>query len=230
MAEIVVSRRTFLIGLVIAILAASLISTVISTQLVAVGPQGPKGDIGDTGQGLIGPQGEKGDTGDAGLQGLKGDKGDTGDIGAQGLHGVQGEQGQVGPQGLKGDKGDTGDTGPQGLQGEQGIQGPQGEQGLPGVITIENFTGWMTAPAYDSGWVNASYSPWMVFEHGLNTTELFVYIVRNDSKWGINQHYGTHYVDWLLLSKNEIIVVVDAYITQPTYDYIRIMIWKISEP
>ncbi|MCW3987068.1 MAG: hypothetical protein NWE87_01995 [Candidatus Bathyarchaeota archaeon] len=29
---------------------------------------------------------------------------------------------------------------------------------------------------------------------------------------------------------NYTIVVVDAYITQPTYDYIRIMIWKIPEP
>ena len=209
MAEIVVSRRTFLIGLVIAILASSIISTVVSTQWTR-GPQGP-----------------------IGLQGEKGDKGDNGDVGPQGLQGpagtqgVQGEQGQVGPQGLKGDKGNTGDTGPQGLQGEQG---PQGEQGLPGVVTIENFTGWMTTPAYDSGWVNASYSPWMVFEHGLNTTELFVYIVRNDSNWGINQHYGIHYVDWLLLSENEIIVVVDDYTIEPKYDYIRVMIWKIPEP
>ena len=46
MAEIVVSRRTFLIGLVIAILGASAISTTISTQL-AVGPIGPKGEPGE---------------------------------------------------------------------------------------------------------------------------------------------------------------------------------------
>jgi hypothetical protein len=55
---ILVTRRTFLIGLAIAILAASAISTVISTQLVAVGPQGPKGDTGPEGpEGPIGPQG-----------------------------------------------------------------------------------------------------------------------------------------------------------------------------
>jgi hypothetical protein len=43
------------------------------------GPQGPKGDKGDTG-----PQGPKGDTGDAGPQGPKGDTGDTGPQGPAG--------------------------------------------------------------------------------------------------------------------------------------------------
>ncbi|MGB9135315.1 MAG: hypothetical protein WCC63_07030 [Candidatus Bathyarchaeia archaeon] len=67
MAEIVVSRRTFLIGLVIAILAASLVSTVISTQLVAVGPRGLQGE-----QGPIGPQGETGPQGPIGPEGPPG--------------------------------------------------------------------------------------------------------------------------------------------------------------
>ena len=58
------------------------------------GPQGPKGDTGDTG-----PQGPKGDTGDTGPKGPKGDTGDTG------------------PQGPKGDTGATGETGPQGPAG-----------------------------------------------------------------------------------------------------------------
>jgi len=64
-----------------------------STQTTATltGPQGPKGDTGDTG-----PQGSKGDTGDTGPQGSKGDTGDTG------------------PQGAKGDTGDTGPQGPSG--------------------------------------------------------------------------------------------------------------------
>ena len=43
------------------------------------GPQGPKGDAGDTG-----PQGPKGDTGDTGPQGPKGDTGDTGPQGPKG--------------------------------------------------------------------------------------------------------------------------------------------------
>ena len=61
------------------------------------GPQGPKGDTGETG-----PQGPKGDTGLTGPQGPKGDTGLTG------------------PQGPKGD---TGQTGPQGPKGETGADG-----------------------------------------------------------------------------------------------------------
>ena len=93
MAEIVVSRNTFLMGIVIAILASSLLSTVISSQL-AVGPQGPKGDQGIAGtQGVQGTQGEVGPQGDQGLTGPKGDTGDTGPMGEQGLIGPQGPQG-----------------------------------------------------------------------------------------------------------------------------------------
>ena len=65
-----ISTTTFVAGLIIAIVAASLISTVIATQW-AIGLQGPKGDKGDTG-----PQGEQG------LPGSKGDKGDKGEPGS----------------------------------------------------------------------------------------------------------------------------------------------------
>jgi hypothetical protein len=83
MAEVVVSRNTFLMGLVVAIIASTLLSTTISSQLIAVGPQGPKGDQGD--HGIAGSQGDQGSTG------LKGDTGDTG---------PQGEEGSMGPQGV----------------------------------------------------------------------------------------------------------------------------------
>jgi hypothetical protein len=113
-----VSMTMFIAGIIVAILASSAISTVISTQL-AVGLQGP-----------VGPEGPKGDTGDTGLQGPKGDPGEKGPQGPQGDAGPQGSQGATGPQGVQGDtgprgpKGDIGDTGPQGLQG------PQGEPGI----------------------------------------------------------------------------------------------------
>lgn len=80
-----------------------------------VGPQGPKGEKGDTGE--QGPQGEKGDPGEQGPQGPKGD------TGTQGPKGDTGAQGLTGPQGPKGDKGDTGPQGPQGLTGPQGPAG-----------------------------------------------------------------------------------------------------------
>lgn len=89
-----------------------------------VGPQGPKGDIGETGpQGIQGP---KGDTGPAGPAGAKGD---TGERGPQGIQGLQGE---VGPAGPTGPKGDTGPQGPQGIQGVKGDVGPQGSAGADG--------------------------------------------------------------------------------------------------
>ncbi len=76
--EVLVTRRAFLILLVIGMLASSGISIVASTQLLA-GQQGPKGDTGDTGlQGETGPQGSQGLQGLQGPQGEEGDKGDTG--------------------------------------------------------------------------------------------------------------------------------------------------------
>jgi len=65
-----ISSKTFIAGLVIAILASSMLSTAVATQWAAI--QGPKGDKGDTG-----PQGPQGEEGPQGLQGPKGDKGDT---------------------------------------------------------------------------------------------------------------------------------------------------------
>ena len=63
-----ISKTTFVVGIIIAILASSFISTIAATQWVLIqGLKGEKGDKGDTGpqgpQGLQGPQGEKGDPG-----------------------------------------------------------------------------------------------------------------------------------------------------------------------
>jgi hypothetical protein len=86
----VITRTMFVVGLIIAILASSLISSAVTMQWA----RGPKGDKGD--------KGDAGDAGPQGLQGLTGAKGDTGDAGPQGL---QGPQGVVGPKGDKGDPG-----------------------------------------------------------------------------------------------------------------------------
>jgi len=82
-----ISRTAFIVGLIIAILVSSSMSTLATTQLLNLqGPQGPKGDTGPQGpQGVQGPKGEKGDAG---------------------LQGPQGEIGEQGPQGPKGDRGD----------------------------------------------------------------------------------------------------------------------------
>lgn len=108
-------------------------------EIIGTGPQGPKGDTGDTG-----PQGPKGDTGETGPQGPKGD---TGDTGATGPQGPKGDTGATGAQGPKGDAFTYEDftpeqlaalTGPQGPKGDTGNTGPQGPQG--DAFTYEDFT------------------------------------------------------------------------------------------
>lgn len=97
-----------------------------------MGPQGEKGEKGDTG-----PQGAKGEKGDTGAQGAKGAKGEKGDTGATG---PQGEKGDTGATGAQGPKGEKGETGPQGAKGDTGAQGPQGEKGDPGAPTVMTLT------------------------------------------------------------------------------------------
>jgi hypothetical protein len=88
-----ISTIIFVVGLIIAILVASAISTVVSMQFIT-GKQGPQGEKGDTGpQGEQGPQGETGATGATGATGSAGASGATGATGAQGPQGVQGPPG-----------------------------------------------------------------------------------------------------------------------------------------
>ena len=153
-----IQKTTFAVGLTLAILASSVLSTAITTQLMVV--QGPKGE--------------------------------------------------------------KGDIGPQGLQGIQGTQGPQGEQGLG----IE--PGYLVAPAYDSGWVNANtITEPLVLYHNLRTVEVFVYLIgkNNASEYLINQEAYGLYLSWWGLNETAI-SVYGRYQSQ----YIRVMIWKISEP
>jgi hypothetical protein len=82
--------------------------------------------------GMVGPQGPKGEKGDTGPQGLKGDTGPQG---------VPGPQGPVGPQGMPGPQGPQGSPGP---QGPQGIQGPKGDPG-PGAKVISTTFSALTA-------------------------------------------------------------------------------------
>jgi len=73
-----ISKTMFIVGLIAAILASSLISAVIVTQLPTImGPKGDKGDKGDTGD--TGATGATGPQGSQGLQGIQGEKGEPGD-------------------------------------------------------------------------------------------------------------------------------------------------------
>lgn len=240
--EIVVTRRTFLVGLVIAILAASAISSVISTQLV------------------VGPQGEQGPEGP---QGLRGDQGETGPQGPQGEEGPQGEQGiqgDTGPQGLPGADGSDGADGKSAYQVwlEEGNVGSEQDfldslRGEPGLGVEPGF---LAAPAYDSGWLqNWTVDDLGIFRaysinltHGLNTTEVFVYLIGRlnettkpfengsihqfaygwlfDPGLGGGSFYG---VFWILTDNN--IVLYRGYPDNVySWSEVRVMLWKITQP
>ncbi|MDR0493443.1 MAG: hypothetical protein LBH74_07395 [Nitrososphaerota archaeon] len=95
MSEKLISRTVFLTGIVVAILVASRISTLASTQLIA-GPQGPPG-----------PQGPNGEPGSAGAQGPPGAAGSAGATGATGATGAAGAAGSAGAPGPAGKDGNT---------------------------------------------------------------------------------------------------------------------------
>jgi hypothetical protein len=214
-----VSSRTFIAGLIIAILVSSALSTTVATQL-AVGPEGPKGDTGDQGpQGSTGPQGPQGEQGPQGIQGI---------------------------QGPKGDKGDTGPEGPQGEQGPEGPEGPEGPQGEPGLGVEPGF---LVAPAYDSGWVSNWTDWEDIYfinlTHGLNTTEVFVYAVgRLNQTTDVFKNEGIHQFayGWLfvglgagpygvfwVLTENEISIYKGNAFEGIDWHEIRIRIWKVTQ-
>jgi hypothetical protein len=95
LSEKLISRTVFLTGIVVAILVASTISTLASTQLIA-GPQGPPG-----------PQGPNGEPGPAGAQGPPGATGSAGATGATGATGAAGAAGSAGAPGPAGKDGNT---------------------------------------------------------------------------------------------------------------------------
>jgi len=179
-----ISRTTFIAGIVIAILASSLLSSVVASQYLIL--QGPKGE-----------------------------------------------------------KGDKGETGTQGTQGIQGMPGIQGIQGRAANYTIGNLSGWVQAPAYDSGWLSnwtedvALYCLRINVTHGLNTTELLVYMIGRDQSGNIHHrgygNEGSTYVGafWSLPSKNQVNIFRarnDDINTLYPWTEVRVMLWKIAPP
>ena len=95
--KISLSTTTLILGLIVAIIASGIVSSVATQQFastVITGPQGPPGPQGV--QGPIGPEGP------AGSQGEQGPAGPEGPAGSQGEPGVEGPQGEQGPQGEPG--------------------------------------------------------------------------------------------------------------------------------
>ena len=94
--------------------------------------------------------------------------------------------------------------------------------------------GFVSAPAYDSGWISIDEAVETVFTHNLETREVFVYLIGKDLDQGyeINQRWygvdGTGGAFWYKLDSNNITIKRGS--NSVTWDYVRVMIWRIQEP
>lgn len=130
MLDQLVTRRGFLVQILIALLAFFGISQVMGAfsdntdkkvddtdSTGTAGPTGEPGKAGPTGvPGPVGPSGAQGLAGSPGPRGLKGETGSTGSAGITGPTGVPGTV-VIGATGLTGPAGPTGPTGPAGAPG-----------------------------------------------------------------------------------------------------------------
>ena len=205
-----VSMRLFVAGIIIAILASCLVSTIIATQL------------------SIGPQGQQG------IQGIQGPQGDQGALGPQGIQGVTGPQGVQGPQGIQGLQGDTGPEGPIGPQGETGLQGIQGIQGMPGGFGSPDYdSGWGHLSNIETNYFThnlGSKDNLFVYLYGRAMwMGDYVYhqdYIGTDSYLEGNQYYWVG-ASWFTVSDNEIGVV--RGFDDLSWEECRVFIWKIQE-
>ena len=147
---------------------------------------------------------------------------------------------QVSMQLSLGPEGPRGAQGLRGSRGLQGEQGPVGLQGPPGTVSIENFTGWVNTPAYDSGWFTVENSSRITLIHDLGTTEVLVYLLGKNSEGTIHQNnYGTNNdsagtlgMYWQNLTETEISIrrATDDLSAMYSWDEARVMLWKIPQP
>ena len=95
-------------------------------------------------------------------------------------------------------------------------------------------------PDWDSGWftINLEVSNAAVFNHGLDTQELFVYLIGKDDDGGVHQRViggDTHQTpSWYLVSggaswrlRNDNEIVVYRGLEDLIYNELRVLIWKI---
>ena len=112
-------------------------------------------------------------------------------------------------------------------------------EGTPIDKSAFPFVGTMSKPAYDSGWTNISQNQEVVFDHGLNTTSVFVYMIGRSNEsaspyihqidYGGETNYGYRWgVNWYDLTNMSI--RVQRQISDTNWDQVRIYMWKIPEP
>ena len=94
--------------------------------------------------------------------------------------------------------------------------------------------GFVSAPAYDSGWITIDKDQILTLTHNLDTTEVLVYIIgKADVSFELFRIHQLRYgdwwngVNWYRLTNTTI--TVRRGTPADYWDYIRVMIWKIQE-
>jgi hypothetical protein len=97
------------------------------------------------------------------------------------------------------------------------------------------MSGWVSAPAYDSGWIKLDMPTSLQITHGLGTTDVIV-ALRGNAPFssnpyvrGITDGFSNKdpYLFWHGLTDNTI--KIDDLESSGTH-YIRVMMWKIAQP
>ncbi len=115
--------------------------------------------------------------------------------------------------------------GPQGLKGDQGIQG---EQGLSGELPI----GFLSSPAFDSGWVELSQGTVIDVPHnvGGDYNNYFIYATyRRPAENGTLKSHQTagDVIWWEDVTSNNIQIITNGDVSN-NFDAARIRIWVIQ--
>lgn len=112
-------------------------------------------------------------------------------------------------------------------------------EGTPIDKSIYAIPGTLNKPAYDSGWTNITENQHVIFNHRLNTTNVFVYMIGRTNETGLPYIHQMDYggelnggyewgVNWYDLT--ETTIRVHRRINDANWDQVRIYMWKIPEP
>lgn len=119
---------------------------------------------------------------------------------------------------------------------------------LERVETLENQSGWLPPPAYDSGWIDWEPSDVVLLQHDLNTTNIFVHMLAEGDtnrthqtylgreiwyKGTDNQEKGAYWITGEVDPNNTIEIrrqKTDRDSSEIDWEEVRVQIWKIPQP
>jgi hypothetical protein len=125
-------------------------------------------------------------------------------------------------------EGPPGPEGPPGADGADGAIGPPGADGADGAIgppgsSIPSSLG---SPDYDSDWRPTNRGYTTIIEHGLGTSDLFIYVVGNSQVYpdAIHHRYYGQGLKWKATSTH---IWLEREASDTNWDKVRVYIWII---